>query len=258
MTTTLKIGTVSAEVGNWQRFLNQQALADWDDRPLVDDEVFGGRTDFVTKRWQRIESLTPTGTVSALDRARAKAKGFIPFIQARNYTRIHPQKRAVDLIVIHTMENAEKPSAAEDVALWFAGLTKYDPPRASAHYNIDQDSTVQSVRDMDVAWHAPGTNHNGIGIEHAGRAAQTALQWNDEPSRAILERSALLAARLSRLYAIPVLKLSVDDLQHGLRGFIGHVDATLAFPGKSRTHTDPGPNFPWQQYLSLVRGYLAG
>ena len=97
-----------------------------------------------------------------------------PFIQARNST---PANRTtIDLLVIHTMEAPEKPDTAENVARWFAGSTA---PQASAHYCIDDDSIVQCVHDKDVAWHAPGANHNGLGFEHAGFAAQAPKDWQD-------------------------------------------------------------------------------
>src|SRR4051812_19962604 len=101
----------------------------------------------------------------------------IPFVQARNYTR--GRSNAIDVIVIHTMESPEAADTAENVAGWFAGSSA---PQASAHYCIDDNSVVQSVRDEDVAWHAPGANHNGLGFEHAGKAAQATRDWNDEYS----------------------------------------------------------------------------
>src|SRR3954447_10294902 len=109
----------------------------------------------------------------------------IPFVQARNFTR--GRSNAIDVLVIHTMESPEKPDTAESVANWFAGSTA---PQASAHYCIDENSVVQCVRDEDVAWHVPGANHNGLGFEHAGRAAQGKRDWADEYSAKMLELSA--------------------------------------------------------------------
>ena len=82
----------------------------------------------------------------------------------------------IDLLVIHTMEAPEKPDTAENVAKWFAGSTA---PQASAHYCIDADSIVQCVQDRDVAWHAPGANHNGLGFEHAGTAGRKTVMDRD-------------------------------------------------------------------------------
>src|SRR5207247_242561 len=124
----------------------------------------------------------------------------IPFIQARNYTR--GRSNPIDVLVIHTMESPEKPDTAESVAHWFAGSTA---PQASAHYCIDNNSTVQCVRDTDVAWHAPGANHNGLGFEHAGRAAQTPAEWKDPYSTQLLEVSAQIVAEKCKEYGIPAV-----------------------------------------------------
>lgn len=246
----LKLGSIGADVANFQVFLNEQKFTDWQGHLLRVDELFGARTEFATKRWQRAAGLSPTGQLAAPDRRSANAMGFISFVQARNYTRVSPTPpRAIDVLVLHTMESAEKPTTAEDVSFWFAGA---NAPRASAHFCLDQDSTVQCVRESDVAWHAPGANHNGLGIEHAGRAAQTPEQWSDEASVLILERSALLAAKLAHKYKIPIARLDTAALQRKERGLCGHIDVTNAFPGPGRTHWDPGPSFPWALYLGLV------
>ncbi len=175
-----------------------------------------------------------------------------PFIAARNFTRVGRGRRST-LIVIHTMESQEKPGTARAVAQWFAGSTA---PKASAHFCVDSTETIQCVSLDDVAWHAPGVNSFGIGIEHAGRARQTAEDWADEYSTAMLERSAQLAAELCRGLSIPVLRLTVTDLQKGATaGFCGHADVSLAF--NRSTHTDPGKAFPWESYLARVAA-LAG
>jgi N-acetyl-anhydromuramyl-L-alanine amidase AmpD len=171
------------------------------------------------------------------------------FIQARNYTR--GRSASIDLLVIHTMENAEKPDGAENVANWFAGST---PPEASAHYCVDADSVVQCVRDEDVAWHAPGANYDGLGFEHAGTARQTGRDWSDEYSKAMLEISAKLVAEKCAQYEIPPVWLYPADLQAGRRGITSHDNVSKAF-GRS-THWDPGRGFNIQRYLRLVRRNL--
>lgn len=247
----LRLGMRTAEVGNWQRFLLSQDVRDWEGKPVDIDEDFGPRTQHATRAWQTASSLPPTAVVTAKERIFASRYGFIPFIQARFYTRVHPSKRAIYRIVIHTMENDEKPlTAAENVAMWFAGPNS---PKASPNYCVDRDSVVQNVRDMDIPWCAPGTNHDGLHIEHAGRARQTREEWLDAPSAEILLQSAKLVARLSRLYSIPVVYVGPEELKKGMRGISGHNDATLAFPGPGRTHWDPGPAFPWDLYLQMVR-----
>lgn len=176
------------------------------------------------------------------------------FVQAKNYT---PDRNVpVDLIVVHDMEYPERLTAAEDVAKFFANQAK-DPPGgpykgSSAHYNVDADSIVGSVHESDVAWHAPGGNHNGIGIEHAGYASQRAEDWADAYSDAELRLSSRLAADIAKRHSIPIVWLSPADLLAGKRGITSHNNVTLAF--KRGNHTDPGPNFPVEHYVALVRG----
>ena len=155
--------------------------------------------------------------------------------------------RQIDLIVIHTMEMDEKGESAENCAQWF----RNPGAKVSAHYCVDNDSIIQCVRDQDVAWHAPGANHDGIGIEHAGRAKQTGRDWSDEYSTAMLERSAALVAELCTRHKIPVVWLYAADLRAGRRGITTHKAVSDAF-GRS-SHWDPGTGFPFERYLALVR-----
>jgi N-acetyl-anhydromuramyl-L-alanine amidase AmpD len=174
----------------------------------------------------------------------------VEFIQAKNCGPARPNQK-IDLCVIHTMEAAERPGTARNVAMWFGGLTKAAAPQASAHYCLDAADTIQCVKEDVVAWAAPGANKNGIHIEHAGYAAQTPIQWGDAYSQAVLERSAQLAADICKRHAIPIVRLSVADLQAGKRGLCGHIDITNAF-NHGKGHTDPGPNFPWDAYIAMV------
>ncbi len=173
------------------------------------------------------------------------------FIQAKSYTGCGPG-RQVDLVVIHTMEAVEKPGTALLVARWFAGATA---PKASAHYCVDDQTVIECVHEGDVAWAAPGANSNGVHIEHAGFAAQGSSGWADAYSQAMLARSAALCADICKRHSIPIAKLGPDELMKKERGVCGHVDVTHAF--KKSDHTDPGPDFPWEQYLSLVRAGMA-
>ena len=250
----LRLGSSGAEVGNWQAFLIERGYRDGQGEPLRVDEAFGLRTQQASRIWQSGHGLVPDGVIGARSRAVAVPEGFIQFLQARNFTHV-PSSRTIDLIIIHDMEYPETPEGAEWCASFFAAPTA---PQASAHYSVDSNSIVQSVRDGDVAWHAKGANHNGIGVEHAGYAKQTRAQWLDDYSQRELAISARLVARLCRLYAIPIAYVDAADLRptslgaRALRGLTGHRDATVAF-GIVGGHTDPGPNFPWDVYLQLVR-----
>ena len=236
----LRLGSTGPGVQNWQRFLNE-ALSE----NLAVDGAFGPKTERVTRAWQGANSLAADAIVGPGSRAIAQRHGYIPFFPAKNFT--PTTGRTIDLIVIHDMEYPETPSGAEWCAGFFGGT---NAPRASAHYAIDVDTIVQCVRDDDVAWHAPGANNNGIGIEHAGYAKQSRNEWLDDYSRAELALSARLVAKLCGRYGIPLQWLDASALKkRGARGITGHSDVSKAFGG---THWDPGPNFPIDFYMALV------
>jgi N-acetyl-anhydromuramyl-L-alanine amidase AmpD len=152
------------------------------------------------------------------------------------------------------MEAPEASTTAENVARWAAGPSA---PSASWHYAIDDDSAVQCVKEEDIAWAAPGRNHNGIQLEHAGYARQTAEQWNDAFSMRMLERSAVITGGVCRRWDIPVVFVDAQGLLRGERGITTHWEVTKG-PGRGLTsHTDPGVHFPMARYLELVQQALA-
>jgi N-acetyl-anhydromuramyl-L-alanine amidase AmpD len=174
------------------------------------------------------------------------------FIQAKNFTRAH--RAAVDWIIIHATDGGEGRGRALRTAQRFAGIGQ-EAPKASAHYAVDAGEAIQCVRETDVAWHCPGGNRRGIGIELCGRAGQTAAQWADADSEATLRLAAVVAATSAARWDIPIIRVQPAQLIHGVRGFAGHVDFTEAYPivaDKRNTHWDPGPGFPWDHFLELV------
>ena len=168
-----------------------------------------------------------------------------PFVESPNMTRT--SGRSIDVVVVHTMEIAERLDGAEAVARWFSRPES----EVSAHYCVDADSVVQCVREEDIAWHARGGNEHSIGVELAGRAGQGADGWSDAYSRAVLERAAAIVADVCERYEIPVRWVRAAGLRQGRRGLTGHAEVSRAF--HKSDHWDPGPGFPVTRFLSLVR-----
>lgn len=170
-------------------------------------------------------------------------------IQARHFTR-GPRRGPVDLVVIHTMEAPEKGDTAEAIARYFATTDR----QVSAHYCIDNNSIVACVQERDIAWAAPGANHNGIQLEHGGYARQTAKDWADPYSKAMLRRSAELAADICARHRIPPVWVDAAGLKRGKRGITSHAAVSEAFKGS--THWDPGTGFPQAGYVAMVASEL--
>ena len=157
------------------------------------------------------------------------------------------EARDISVVVIHTMEIAERAGAAEACAAWFASPIS----EVSAHYCLDADTTIQCVREEDVAWHARGGNAHSIGVELAGTARQDAHDWSDEYSRAVLERAASLTSEVCARHRIPIRRLHAAGLVAGRSGITGHADVSAAF--RKSDHWDPGPAFPWARFLQLTK-----
>ena len=144
-----------------------------------------------------------------------------------NYTASsRPGAYPLDYVIIHVTQET-----------YASTLSIFQNPQkqVSAHYLVrSADGHVaQCVHEADVAWHAGNWDYNtrSIGIEHEG--------WVDQPSYftdELYEQSALLTATICDTYGIP------GDRAH----ILGHYEV----PGTD--HTDPGPNWDWARYMSLV------
>lgn len=256
---TLKRGMTGPDVEEMQRGIGV---------PVVTG-VFDEPTETFLKMWQTSQGLVADGLFGPKSRAAVANAATLPppppdeilptpatFIAARYFGKGR-KGAAVNVVVIHTAETPEGEKTARGVGSWFASEMRGADGKireGSTHYGVDAKEIVGYVRESDMAWGANGTNHNGIHIEHAGRASQTPEQWADAYSESMLRRSAALVADICRRYAIPIKRLSVSEVRAGAAGICGHVDVSRAFPAKQgkNPHWDPGPNFPWAHFIELV------
>ncbi|MBD0318774.1 MAG: N-acetylmuramoyl-L-alanine amidase, partial [Gemmatimonadetes bacterium] len=145
------------------------------------------------------------------------------------------------MVVIHTCESSYS-------SCW-SWLTN-SAAQASAHYVVNSDGSEISklVYESKRAWHVGATyycsrnnstdcrfdgyssNHFTIGIEHAGYASQSSFPLGQ------IRESAELTCEISRRHDIP------RDRNH----IVSH--ARL----QPYDRTDPGPNWPWTDYMNRV------
>ena len=172
----------------------------------------------------------------------------LPYVQARHMGAVRGNPT---LLVIHSMENAEKDNSAESVANFFRTT---DRP-ASAHICLDNNSAIRCVPDNRVAYAAPGANAVGKQYELAGTARQTKEQWEDPYSTAELLMLVRFLVEDCRKYNIPPIYRTAVDLQQGrMQGITTHHQVSQAF--RKSSHWDPGPNFPIANVMYLVRAAL--
>jgi len=139
----------------------------------------------------------------------------------------------IDYIVIHDTEAS------------YATTLKLvqDPTYVSWNYTIRSSDghVAQHLDARDVAFQAGNwyMNTHSIGIEHEGFAAQGAT-WYTE---AMYESSARLVRYLADKYSVTL------DRAH----IIGHDQVPGILPANVRgMHSDPGPYWDWEHYMSLV------
>ncbi|MEU0096012.1 N-acetylmuramoyl-L-alanine amidase [Kribbella sp. NPDC006257] len=131
---------------------------------------------------------------------------------------------AITTIVIHVTQG----SYAGTIS-WF----KDPAAQVSAHYVIrsSDGQVTQMVAEKDTAWHVRTENPYTIGIEHEG--------FVDQPSwftDAMYRSSAALTKNIAERRGIP------KDRAH----IKGHNEMP------NNDHTDPGPYWDWNYYMSLV------
>ena len=178
----------------------------------------------------------------------------LPYIQAAPNTYREASGRQVQQIVVHTAEAPKRTGVARAVAMYFHNCSDGRP--ASAHYMVDVQEIYHCVQNKDIAYAAPGANANGIHIEHAGYASQTPEDWADAYNQQMLSLSAELAATLCSLFDIPAQWLSPSQVAAHEKGITSHWNVTKAYPSLHGTHTDPGPNFPIEDYIAMVVAQL--
>lgn len=171
----------------------------------------------------------------------------VPFIPAR----WHGGTQTPHAVVIHGTVSPCRKGGARDTANFFHRETG----KTSAHYVVDPGETIQCVADHVVAFHC-GHNTGSISFELCDPQAGSGKRWHDADHRAMLDRAAEDVARTCLAYTIELRRPSIEELRaKGPHGIYGHNDSRLAF-GQT-THSDPGPDFPWTEFIAAVCKHAA-
>ena len=121
----------------------------------------------------------------------------------------------------------------------------------SAHKVVDPGGVVVCAADDVITWHAP-PNQRSLGIELCDPMTGGTERWQDGNHQAMLRLAAVEVRNWCIQYNIPITKIGPPQLLAGQRGNCGHADVSQAW--HQTDHWDPGPDFPWAQFIGMVLG----
>lgn len=124
----------------------------------------------------------------------------------------------------------------------------------STQFVVDGPIAYQMVSNLDTAWGCGNWYYNQRGVQaeipgYAGRP----YNLTD------IDTAARLCAQWAKETGYPIRKLNRAEISAKLPGVFGHEDVPnpdnpLKFGGKEG-HTDPGPTFPWSEFIARAQGY---
>ena len=152
-------------------------------------------------------------------------------------------------VVLHTSEGGEGPTNAENLASFIRSPSSPGNV-ASYHLITDTDRVLRIMDDTKRSHGGAGANDQGLHICFPGRASQTKEQWLDSVSAAYIEQAARATADWCVKWKIPPSMVFAVGMKKNQKGITDHNQVRLAF-GQT-THTDVGPNFPWEHFMNRV------
>lgn len=132
--------------------------------------------------------------------------------------------------------------------------------QTSVHFVIlPGGNVVQMLDPTKRGTHTAGMNHKSIGIEHSapGASGPDAAFWNSDLGQKQLKSSAKLVKWLKGKYNIPIRHAAISNSRPQEKGVVGHSEVdSRTDPAHSRhaeRHHDPGSDFPWTQYIQMIK-----
>jgi N-acetyl-anhydromuramyl-L-alanine amidase AmpD len=194
----------------------------------------------------RIDTLDESLRAPAsLASAQAKSTDYGPALWVAS-PYYHSRGTAATAVTIHTMQGSYAGSIS-----WF----KSNPYSVSAHYLIrsSDGQITQMVRESSAAHHVGSENNYTLGIEHEGYVNNAA--WY---TTAMYNASAALTRHFCSRYGISCASAYSGPAHSGVVVLSSaiRIKGHQHFP--NNTHTDPGINWSWSRYYSLLNPGAGG
>lgn len=156
---------------------------------------------------------------------------------------------------IHTTEN-DASTDALNIVNW--QTNPQSDGFESGSYHTIADRTKLVVCNTEDWWTYSVANiGNQVGLHLAivGRASWSRDKWlTEESEHGTLSRAAWQVAQWCKRHRLPVVYVPGLALRRGDKGISTHDAARIAWGVTD--HTDPGPNFPMDVFLTLVNGHI--
>lgn len=171
----------------------------------------------------------------------------IPYVQGRND---YPDRdgKKYGMAIHNTSNDASDTGEASYATRRTDGI--------GSHFYVDADSITQSIDTNDRVGHAGSYegNEHAIAFELTGGNAKTRQWWIENIAWDKLAK--VIAYMLKNdpdLRGFEIRRASVAEMKANpkIKAFYGHDDMRRAWGGT--THTDPGPNFPWDHLIASVK-----
>lgn len=171
----------------------------------------------------------------------------IPYVQGRNdYD--DRDDRKYGMAIHNTSNNASDENEASYATRRTDGI--------SSHFYADKDSVIQSIDTNDRVGHAGSYegNEHAVAYELMGGNGSSRAWWL--ANVAWVKLASVIAYQLKHdpdFAGFQIRRASVTEMKANpkIKAFYGHDDMRRAWGGT--THTDPGPNFPWDKLIAEVK-----
>jgi len=155
------------------------------------------------------------------------------------------------LVVVHTSEGATTEASLSNYLAQSSSQVSY---QVCFDNQGSPGSITECVKPDKKAWAAMSANswgvHGACCTPSGASSGWSRTSWQNQDT--MLRKCGAWIGEECARFGVPIVKINADEIRAGRSGVCGHGDCSGAGAGGS--HTDPGPNFPWDVALTYAGG----